>query len=75
GKSFGLEVQWKRLVGAGYSAVSIVDGKLLATFADAGDDYLGAFDARTGAELWRYRLGSMYKAHDGGHDGPVSTPV
>ena len=74
-KPFALTLQWKRHLGAGYSAVSIADGKVIATYANGKDDLLGVLDAKTGRELWTFRLGKMYKAHDGGHDGPVSTPV
>ncbi len=75
GKGFGLEILWKKTIGAGYSGISVADGKVLTMFTDGAADLLGAFDARTGRELWRYRMGTMYQGHDGGHDGPVSTPV
>ena len=75
GKSFGLEILWKKPIGSGYSGISVASGKVLTMFTDGVADFLGAFDAHTGRELWRHRMGGMYEGHDGGHDGPVSTPI
>lgn len=72
---FGLKVLWNHSVGSGYSGVSIVDQRVLTMFNEGKSDYLGSFDVASGKEIWRYRIGRIYKAHDGGHDGPVSTPV
>ncbi len=74
-QSFGMDVLWKNNIGSAYSAVSIVDQRVLTMFNDGKLDYLGSIDLKTGKEVWRYRVGNIYKAHDGGHDGPVSTPV
>lgn len=75
GDAIGLEILWSQEVGQGYSGVSIANGRTLTMHTDGVDDWLTAFDAMTGVEQWRYRLGPMYQGHDGGHDGPVSTPV
>ena len=72
---FGLDILWKRDVGSAYSSMSIVDGHLLTMFNEDGSDYLARYQLESGKETWRYRVGKIYKAHDGGHDGPVSTPV
>lgn len=73
--SFGLEIEWKRALGSGYSAL-VVAGELgLASFSDTENDYLAAFDLATGAEKWRYTVGPLYKGHDGSDDGPIATPV
>ncbi len=74
-KSFALDVIWNNSIGSGYSGVSIVDQHIVTTFNDGDSDYLGRIELGTGEEIWRYRIGKIYKAHDGGHDGPVSTPV
>ena len=73
--AFGLDVVWKQNVGSAYSSMSIVDGHLLTMFNDGDADYLARIKLQAGNEIWRYRVGKIYKAHDGGHDGPVSTPV
>lgn len=72
---FNLKVTWNRSIGSAYSSVSIVDQRVLTMFNDGDSDYLGSLDLETGNELWRYRIGDIYKAHDGGHDGPASTPI
>ncbi len=74
-KGFGLKTRWKRDLGSGYSGVSIAGGKVLTMFTDGSGDFVGAFSVETGELMWSYRLGPMYRAHDGGHDGPVSTPI
>ena len=74
GDATGLAVGWKVALGSGYSALAVDAGKVFAMFADGDGDYLGAFDADSGDELWRYRIAETYKGHDGSHDGPISTP-
>ncbi|MCH8805445.1 MAG: PQQ-binding-like beta-propeller repeat protein, partial [Planctomycetes bacterium] len=74
-RPFGLEIVWKRRIGSGYSGMTVAQGRLLTMFADGESDLLAAFNAQTGSELWRFRMGDMYPGHDGGHDGPLSTPV
>jgi outer membrane protein assembly factor BamB len=50
--------------GRGYTAV-----------AEGGHDHVVAFDAASGREVWRARLGDTYRGHDGSKDGPISTPT
>ena len=73
--TFGFEVAWKRELGSGYSAISLVDGKGVTMFSDETSDILTAFDAKTGKEMWRTLFGPVYKGHSGSQDGPTSTPV
>ncbi|MEE8526055.1 MAG: PQQ-binding-like beta-propeller repeat protein, partial [Thermoanaerobaculia bacterium] len=70
-----LEVAWKRPLGSGYSSISVADGRGVTLFSDGDSDFVIAFDAATGAELWRHRIGEVYKGHDGSSDGPLSTPA
>lgn len=72
---FGLERAWIRPLGSAYSGIAVVGDKLVTAFSDGTDDLLVALDAATGEELWRYRIGDMYKGHDGSHDGPNGTPL
>lgn len=72
---FQLDLLWKNKIGSAYSSMTIANNRVFTMFAQGDSDMLGAFDLKTGEALWDFRLGQMYKAHDGGHDGPVSTPV
>ncbi len=70
-----LVVGWKRPLGSGYSSVVAGDGRLVTMFASGDADVAAAFDAATGGELWRYRVGDTHVGHDGSHDGPIGTPL
>ena len=60
-------------LGAGYSSVSISNGVIYTLGSDADSEYLLAFDAEFGEQLWSTRLGRLRK--DGTGDGPRSTPT
>ena len=70
-----LGVTWKHNIGSGYSSVSVADGVAINLFSDPGSDFAGAFDANSGKELWRFRLGDRYPGRWGSKDGPISTPL
>ncbi|MHC4993403.1 MAG: outer membrane protein assembly factor BamB family protein, partial [Planctomycetota bacterium] len=72
---FALQTLWSRTLGSGYAGISVADGVVVTMYAEGAADLLAAFDAGTGEERWRFELGEMYRGHDGGHDGPPSTPV
>jgi outer membrane protein assembly factor BamB len=69
----GPTVLWRIKVGAGFSSVSVSDGKLYTLWDADGRQFLFCLDARTGKELWRRLLGPAFTHHYG--DGPRSTPV
>lgn len=71
----GLRIVWKKTLGSGYSSVSVADQRAVTMFSDGTQDYVIALDARTGEELWRYKIDATYKGHDNSHDGPIATPV
>ncbi len=71
----GLEVAFRVPLGSGYSGVAVADGKAVTLFADGEADWVGAFDATTGKEAWRHRLGERTHGRDGAHDGPLSSPI
>lgn len=73
--AFDLEPVWVRPLGSAYSGIAVADGKLITAFSDGTSDLLAALDEATGEEIWRYRIGPVYKGHDGSHDGPNSTPL
>jgi len=74
-KAFGLQVDWTRDLGSGYSSVWPVGDKAVTMFTSGEVDVVAAFEASTGEELWRYELGAKYAGHDSSDDGPVGTPV
>jgi outer membrane protein assembly factor BamB/enterochelin esterase-like enzyme len=73
--NLGLELLWKRPLGSAYSAISVVDDRLVTAYSDGESDLLVALDIATGKELWRFRIGNTYVGHDGSDDGPVATPT
>ena len=70
-----LVVSWRAKAGAGYSGISIAEGKAVTGFTDGKSDLVVAFDSRTGKELWRHQISKLYAGHDGSHDGPIATPL
>ena len=70
-----LGVAWTVPLGSAYSGIVTAGDLVVTGFADGESDYLGAFDAASGAETWRYRLGKTYVGHDGSDDGPIATPT
>ena len=75
GGAVSLAVAWKQKIGSGYSSVSVADGVAINLFSDPNSDFAGAFDANSGRELWRFRLGDRYPGRWGSKDGPISTPL
>ncbi len=63
---------WRAKLGSGYSAASVADGRVFTLFGDGTMEYLAAFSAADGEELWRVRLDVERKDSFG--DGPRSTP-
>ncbi|HYE87806.1 MAG TPA: PQQ-binding-like beta-propeller repeat protein [Vicinamibacterales bacterium] len=71
------EVQtlWRATVGGGYAEVSVANGRAVTLAMRDGVDYILAFDAISGRELWAVRIGPTYRGHGGSDDGPISTPA
>jgi outer membrane protein assembly factor BamB len=79
------DVNPKESVGIGLSSMSIAHGKLytmgdfLAAGADPkakdvkGDEFVFCYDADTGKELWRTKVGPLYRNNNG--HGPRCTPT
>ncbi len=75
-KDFGLAPVWKKSLGRGYSSIVIQGDVAVTMFGDEKDaGYIVAFDAATGDQRWRYRVGGYYAAHTGSEGGPSSTPT
>lgn len=74
GKTYRLKTVWKQATGSGYSSVSVANGMAVVLFSGETFDYAAAFDAQSGELRWKQPLDSIYKGHDGSHDGPIATP-
>lgn len=70
-----LEVAWKRMLGKGYSGVSVADGRVVTMFSDWESDVVVGLNVADGRERWRYAVAETYRGHDGSQDGPIATPV
>ncbi len=64
---------WSAEGGKGYSGLSVARGRLFTLVARGDDELALALDAKTGEELWTYRLDDAYRNSFG--DGPRSTPT
>lgn len=71
----GLALAWKKPLGVGYSSVTVAGGVAVTLFGGDHYDYAVAFDAQTGAELWRFEIGAAYQGKGGSYDGPLATPA
>jgi outer membrane protein assembly factor BamB len=75
GTALTLKELWRRPLGSGFSGIAVVAGRGFTGETDGTDDHVLAFDLETGRTLWRSRLGSTYRGHDGSKDGPIATPA
>jgi outer membrane protein assembly factor BamB len=64
---------WRVPLGEGYAGISVVDGRAFTLFSSGDDELLAAFDAATGKEVWRLKIGANLKTEMG--NGPRSTPT
>jgi enterochelin esterase-like enzyme/outer membrane protein assembly factor BamB len=71
----GLRVAWKSALGSGYSGIVVAGGRVVTAYSNAEANWVAAFDAASGKQLWRQKLGPRYAGHDGSDDGPISTPT
>jgi outer membrane protein assembly factor BamB len=71
----GPPVVWQQVIGTGYAAPAIADGRLFhfARFGNA--DRLTCMNALTGEELWQCEHPSEYEDMLGYNNGPRATPV
>jgi outer membrane protein assembly factor BamB len=59
--------------GTGYSSFSSANGRLFTLGARGNTEYVVAFDAGTGRQIWQYPNGQRFRNEQG--DGPRSTPT
>ena len=64
---------WRQPLGEGFSAISVLDGRLITQYADAKGAYLVAIDAASGKTVWKVRTGDRFKDSYG--NGPRATPT
>ena len=67
----GASEAWTTELGAGYSSVSVKDGKLYTMGNKDGQDIVYCLDAKTGDKIWDY----SYDCEPGKFKGPRATPV
>lgn len=66
---------WRRPLGSGYAEVAVAGNRGYTLYTDGASDFLVSLDTANGKEVWRARLDSTYRGHDGSDDGPISTPL
>jgi outer membrane protein assembly factor BamB len=74
-QGYGLKIAWIKNLGPGYSGVSAANGQAVTMFSDDTHDYMIAFDAETGDELWRFKIDSTKIGRGGAYNGPLSFPI
>ncbi len=75
----GPESAWKKKIGSGFSEVVVAQGRIYTLTSELennkGQEYAVAFDMKTGNEIWKTEIDSIFIEPDGWGDGPRSTPV
>lgn len=69
----GPAIAWRQPIGNGYSGITVSSDRVFTQFGITGNEYLAAFAAETGAELWRYAIDK--DRYDNQGSGPRSTPA
>jgi len=68
-----LKVLWRKKIGGGFSSPVVAGGKLVYFDENGQDEITHLLDAKTGAEVWKATISSVYKDEWGA--GPRSTPL
>ncbi|MBI3411129.1 MAG: PQQ-binding-like beta-propeller repeat protein [Planctomycetes bacterium] len=71
--STGPKVLWKVPGGDGYSSVAVAQGRAVTLVQRTDGEFVLALDAVKGTELWKTKIGPVYKNKFG--NGPRSTPA
>ncbi len=71
----GPPIVWKKVIGTGYSAPSVRDGKLVFHHRLGFEEIVECVDAGTGKEIWRFGYPSRYRDPYGYNNGPRCTPL
>ncbi len=70
----GPDVVWQKNLGAGFSGISVANGRVFTMFAEGDDEFVICLNEESGDEIWRFRTGRMFKEGQGGN-GPRSQPT
>jgi outer membrane protein assembly factor BamB len=68
-----LKVLWRKKIGGGFSSPVVAGGQLVVFDENGQSEVAHLLDAKTGAEIWKTAIGSVYR--DEGGAGPRSTPI
>jgi len=71
----GPELVWELAVGTGYSAPSLLAGRLVLHHRQGREEIVECFSALTGAPVWRYAYVSRFQDPYGYNNGPRCTPL
>ena len=76
----GLKMLWKKELGSAFSEIIVSGDNVYTMFSEKTDsvsglEYIGCFDAKTGNEVWKTEVDSIFIDVDGWGDGPHSTPA
>lgn len=67
----GARILWETQLGAGYSSVSIKDGRLYTLGNENGRDIIYCLTADSGKEIWRFSYDSPVRSYQGSFSTPV----
>jgi len=68
-----LTLLWKIEIGPALSTAAIHDGRIYTGISDETHDYLAAYDAANGKQLWKTPIGELFPSEFG--SGPRATPT
>jgi outer membrane protein assembly factor BamB len=71
----GPPVRWDKPVGTGYSAPSVAGGRLFLFHRLGNEELTEAWDASTGAPLWKHAQPTAYRDPYGYNNGPRCAPL
>ena len=71
----GPAIIWDKAIGSGYSAPSILGGKLVIHHRVGDEEIVECLDAATGRSLWRHANPTEFIDPYGYNNGPRSTPL
>ena len=71
----GPQILWQKDIGTGYSAPSILNGKLVLFHRVKGEEVVEAMDRANGKPIWRYAYPSAFIDPYGYNNGPRCTPL
>ncbi|HAF29781.1 MAG TPA: hypothetical protein DCG75_12115 [Bacteroidales bacterium] len=74
------QMQWKKDIGSAFSEITVSGNKIYTMLSEkidsvSGFEFVAAFDAKTGNEIWRSQVDSIFIDVDGWGNGSRSTPA